>query len=141
MTTPPSSSSAGVPLARTRSRISCGISIGGIAEGLRSGEPVQAGRVGRRRSGLEDLGDLRLVERLLVEQREDQRVEDVAVLLEDVEGLLVGRGDEALDLLVDLRGDVLGVVALVADVAAEERLGVGVAELDRAEASRSCRTG
>jgi hypothetical protein len=34
---------------------------------------------------------------------------------------------------VDDRGDVLGVVALVAHVAAEERLAVALAELDRTE--------
>ena len=74
-----------------------------------------------------------LVEGLLVEQLEHQRVEDVAVLLEEVVGLLVRGGEELLDLLVDDRGDLFGVVALVAHVAAQERLGVAVAELDRAE--------
>ncbi len=44
-------SCAAWPLAATRSRISCGISIGGMSDGLRCGDPVQAGRVGRRRSG------------------------------------------------------------------------------------------
>ena len=54
--------------------------------------------------------------------------------LEDLEGLLVGVAEQRLDLLVDHRGDLLGVVALVAHVAAQERLGGAVAELDRAEA-------
>src|SRR5215218_7835369 len=49
----------------------------------------------------EDRGDLFLVERLLVHQLQDQAVEHIAVLLEDVEGLLVGVGEELLGLLVD----------------------------------------
>ena len=83
---------------------------------------------------LEDRGDLGLVEGLLVEQREHQGVEDVAVALEDLEGLLVGVAQQRLDLLVDRGGGLLGVVARVAHVAAQEGLGVAVAELDRAEA-------
>src|SRR3954452_9440708 len=39
------------PLTNARRRISSGISTAGIEEGLRSGEPVHAGRSGRRRSG------------------------------------------------------------------------------------------
>ena len=48
----PSLSSWGVPLAAARSLISCGISTGGIFDGMRVGEPVQAGRSGRRRSAV-----------------------------------------------------------------------------------------
>ncbi len=111
--------------------------LGDLDRGDRRRTPV--GRAGPRRplgaaaQRHEDLGDLLLVEGLLVEQLEDQRVEDVAVLLEDVEGLLVGGGEELLGLLVDDPGDLLGVVAGVADVAAQERLGVAVAQLDRAQ--------
>ncbi len=97
------------------------------------------GRAGPRRADraapqrLEDLRDLGLVERLALHQREHQGVEDVAVLLEDVEGLLVRGGEQLLGLLVDDRGDVLGVVPGVAEVAAQERLVVALAELDRTE--------
>ena len=109
------------------------MSTGGIVDGTRSGEPVQAGRPGDGER-LEDLGDLRLVEGLLVEEREHEGVEDVAVALEDLEGLLVGVAEQRLDLLVDRRGASPRVVALVPHVAAQERLGVAVAELDGAEA-------
>ncbi|CAM4039424.1 hypothetical protein NOMA109596_19235 [Nocardioides marinus] len=98
--------------------------------GLRAG-PRGAGRAHPQR--LEDARDLLLVEGLLVEELQHQGVEDVAVLLEDVEGLLVGGGQEVLDLLVDDRGDGLGVVAGVTEVAAQERLGAGLAELDGPE--------
>ena len=63
-----------------------------------------------------------LVQRLLLEQLEHELVEDVAVLDEDLPGLVVRGLDEAADLLVDDAGDLLGVVALVAHVAAEEHL-------------------
>ena len=125
--------SASAPLAATRSRISCGISTGGMVDGLRVGEPVQAGRFGAGASASKTSATCCLVERLLLEQRQHQGVEHVAVLLQDVERLLVGVGEQLGDLLVDDRGDVLGVVAVVADVAAQERLGVVGAELDRAQ--------
>ena len=52
-------------------------------------EPVHAGRDGRRLTRGEDLGDLVLVERLLLQQLEHEVVEDVAVLDEDLPGLVV----------------------------------------------------
>src|SRR3954451_9681462 len=82
----------------------------------------------------EDLRDLRLVQRLPVEQGGDQAVEHVTVLDQDVERLLVRVREKLLGLLVHDRRDVLGVVAGVPEVPAEERLGVVVAELDGAEA-------
>src|SRR3954451_12855900 len=99
--------------------------------GGRGAGPRGAHRAAAQR--LEDLGDLGLVEGLPLHQGEHEGVQDVAVLLEDVEGLLVRGRQELLGLLVDDRGDVLGVVARVPHVAAEERLGVLVTELDRAQ--------
>src|SRR6478672_5533871 len=96
--------------------------LGGVAE--RGPGPRRTLRPATQR--LEDARHLLLVEGLLVEELEHEVVEDVAVLLEDVEGLLVGVRQEPLRLLVDDRGDLLGVVALVAEVAPQERLGVGL---------------
>src|SRR5512144_3355888 len=62
----------------------------------------------------EDLENLLLGDGLLVHQAQDQVVEDVAVLDEDLPRLVVRRLDEPADLEVDGRGDVLGVVPLVA---------------------------
>ena len=69
----------------------------------------------------------------LLEQLEDEVVEDVAVVVDDVPRLVVGGVDEPADLLVDDAGDLLGVVALVAHVAAEEHLALRLAELDGAD--------
>src|SRR4051794_22079827 len=99
---------------------------------VRGPGPCGAHRASAQR--LEDLGDLGLVEGLALHQGEHEGVQDVSVLLEDVEGLLVRGGEELLGLLVDDRRDVLGVVAGVPHVATQERLGVLVAELDRAQA-------
>src|SRR4051794_11264340 len=97
--------------------------------------PPRVGRLARplgdRR---EDRQYLVLGQRLLVHQLEHQVVEDAAVLDEDLPGDVVRRLDEAAHLVVDRRGDLLGVVALVAHVAAEEDLAVVLAELTRAEA-------
>src|SRR3954449_11552756 len=82
----------------------------------------------------EDLRDLRLVERLPVEEGRDEVVEHVTVLDQDVERLLVSVREQLLGLLVHDRRDVLGVVAGVPEVPAQERLRVVVAELDGAEA-------
>src|SRR5690606_28222106 len=74
-------------------------------------------RPGRARRALddraEDLLQLLLAEGLLLQQREDQVVQDVAVLDEDLPRLVVRGLDQLLDLLVDQAGDLLGVVALV----------------------------
>src|SRR3954447_14744891 len=138
---------AGPRRGQDRARLGLGlgaVGLGPVADRLRDldGRDLRRVAVGRpgprgpRRAQaqlLEDGGDLLLVERLLVHQLEHQAVEDVAVLLEDVEGLLVGVGQELLGLLVDDRGDVLGVVLGVPEVAAQERLAVALAELDRTE--------
>ena len=58
-----------------------------------------------------------------------------------LQGLVVRGLDQPADLLVDLGRDLLGVVALVAHVAAEEDLAGVLAELQCARASRSFRTG
>ena len=65
----------------------------------------------------------------------------VAVLLEDAVGAIVGLAEDAADLLVDHLGGVLGVVARLAHLAAEERMLLGVAEEDRADALAHARTG
>ena len=106
---------------------------GGIVDGTRSSEPVQAGRFGHSRSGWKTAATCCPIQRLLLEQRTDQVVEDIPVLGEDVERLLVGVADQLGDLLVDDRGDLLGVVATVTDVAAQEGFGVAGTELDRPE--------
>ena len=61
----------------------------------------------------------------LLEQLEDEAVEHVAVVVDGVPGLVVRGVDELAHLLVDDAGDLLGVVALVAHVAAEEDLALG----------------
>src|SRR6478735_9206075 len=100
------------------------------------------GRTGPRRASRalhdrgEDLGDLLLAERLLLEELEDQGVEDVAVLDENLPRVVVRGLDELLDLFVDERGDLFRVVALVSHLPAHERLGVVSTELDRTEALR-----
>ena len=98
-----------------------------------AGEPVHAGRTGRRRSGSKTSAICSLSSVSFSSSSVTSVVEDVAVLDQDVEGLLVRGREELLGLLVDDRGDVLGVVAGVAEVAAHERLAVALAELDRAE--------
>src|SRR6476659_8485810 len=93
-----------------------------------AGEPRRAQRA--LLDGLEERGELLGVQRLVLEQVEDEAVEDGAVVVDDVPGLVVGAVDQAADLLVDDAGDVLAVVALVPHVAAEEDLTRGLAELD-----------
>src|SRR4051812_37314116 len=100
---------------------------------LAVGRPGPCGTAVAAAQRREDLGHLRLVEGLLLQELEHQRVEHVAVLLEDVERLLVRLREELLRLLVDDRGDVLGVVAGVAQVAAHERLRVVGTQLDRTQ--------
>src|SRR5688572_27608737 len=100
------------------------------------------GPVGGRRVGAEDLflglaGEQRLellaLDRLALEQQLGDVGERLAVLGEDVLGLLVGALDDAADLVVDLARDLVGVVGLGGELAPEERLPVVVAEYARAE--------
>src|SRR5262245_49468107 len=92
------------------------VDLGAVADLLRDLDRRDLGRVAVGRAGpgrarralaqrLEDRRDLLLIERLLVHQLEDEGVEDVAVLLEDVERLLVGGRKQLLGLLVDRRSD------------------------------------
>ena len=60
-------------------------------------------------------------------------VEVVLVLGQDVRGALVRRLDDPPDLVVDLARDLVGVVGLGRELAAEERLAVVVAEHARTE--------
>src|SRR3954447_4717912 len=85
------------------------------------------------RNRREDLGQLLLADGLLVEQAQYELVEHVAVLDQDLPGLVVAAFDEGLDLLVDLLGDVFGVVPLVAHVAPEEDLALALPETDGAQ--------
>ncbi|MPM31941.1 hypothetical protein SDC9_78498 [bioreactor metagenome] len=82
---------------------------------------------------LEDLLHLVAAQGLLLEQLAHQLVEHRPVLLQAVERLLMGTADQPGHLLVDDAGHGLGVVALGAEVTAEERLGVTVAELHGAD--------
>src|ERR671914_635588 len=68
----------------------------------------------------EDLGQLLLADGLPLHQRLDHGVGHVAVGGQDLLGLGVGLVDQPPHLLVDLEGDLLGVVLLVAEVAAQE---------------------
>ena len=67
-------------------------------------------------------------------------VERLAMLAEDVLRALVRGLDDAADLVVDLARDLVGVVGLGGELAAQERLAVVVAEHARAELARSCRS-
>src|SRR5215213_5036614 len=82
----------------------------------------------------EDLGQLLLADGLLLHQRLDHGVGHVAVGGQDLLGLGVGLVDETPHLLVDLEGDLLGVVLLVAEVAAQEDVLLLGAEHQGAEA-------
>src|SRR5215218_4764230 len=82
----------------------------------------------------EDLGQLLLADGLLLHQRLDHGVGHVAVGGQDLLGLGVGLVDQPPHLLVDLEGDLLGVVLLVAEVAAQEHVLLLGAEDQGAEA-------
>ena len=70
---------------------------------------------------------------LLLDQLEHDVVEHVAVLDQDLPGLVVRELDQRAHLAVDLGGDRVGVVPLVAHRAAQERLVAAGAVLDGAE--------
>ena len=80
---------------------------------------------------LERLG----VDGLLGDELLGEGVEPVAMGLEDLRRPLVGLVDDRPDLLVDRLGDLVGVVALLADLAAEEHQLVALPEGQRAEPS------
>src|SRR6516164_11326601 len=83
--------------------------------------------------GGEDLEDLLAGQGFLVEPPQHQVVQDVAALHEHFPRLVVRGLDHPLDLLVDRRRDLLGVVPAVPHFPAEERLAVAAAELPGAE--------
>src|SRR5690606_11743267 len=109
-------------------------------DGLRHlghGHPGRGPRPGARRRGrlverqvdagalvdvAEDLGEVALVEGLLLDQRGGQRVERGPVGGEDEAGPVVRVVDEPAHLLVDEAGDLVGVGGLVAVVLAQEDL-------------------
>ena len=66
--------------------------------------------------------NLRLVQGLLLEQLEHQAVEHVSIIDQDVVGLLVCGLDQGAHLLVDGRGNILGVVAHMTHVPSQEHL-------------------
>src|SRR4051794_26475513 len=82
---------------------------------------------------LEQPDELVALDRLAAQQDVRRVVELLAVALEDVARRLVRLLDDPADLAVDLAGHVVGVVRLGAELAAEERLAVVVAEHARAE--------
>src|SRR6478735_317010 len=65
-------------------------------------QPLRAGR--EALDVLEDLGELLVIERLLLEQLECQLVEDAAVVVDDLVGLVVRLLDEVADLRIDALG-------------------------------------
>ena len=87
----------------------------------------------------EDLGDLFLLEGLLLEEALDHEVELVAVLGHDLARLVVRFLDEPADLGVDLGGDDVRVVLDVAEVAARGTAAIrsGRARGGRARTSRT----
>src|SRR4029077_25275 len=74
------------------------------------------------------------VDRLALEQHLRDPVELLALFGQQVLGRLVGALDDAADLVVDLAGDLVGVVGLGGELAAEEGLAAVVAEDAGAEA-------
>src|SRR5262249_45030343 len=82
---------------------------------------------------LEQRLELLGLDRLALEEQLADRLEVAPVLLEDVDRHLVGALDDPPDLVVDLTRDLVRVVRLGAELAAEERLPVVVAEHARPE--------
>src|SRR4051794_9750604 len=116
---------------RTRAALALG---GGLLDGER--------RSARRLVGTEDLllglaGEQRLelllLDRLALDEDLGDDLERVLVVGEDVLGALVRALDDPPDLVVDLPGDLVGVVGLGRELAAQERLAVVVTEDARAE--------
>ena len=87
-----------------------------------------------RRTALEQLHELLGVDRLALEQEVRDPVEVLAVLGQQVLGGLVGLLDDAADLVVDLARDLVRVVGLGGELAAEEGQRAVVAEDAGAEA-------
>ena len=81
-----------------------------------------------------------LLDGLLGDQSLGQLDQAILVLGQHIHRPGVATVDDRADFLVDLLGDVVRVVALLADLAAEEDELVALAEGQRAELARSCRT-
>src|SRR3954452_3030162 len=77
--------------------------------------------------------ELLALDRLALEQQLGDRLQRVAMRPQDVLRDLVSALDDAADLVIDLAGDLVAVVRLGTELAAEERLPVIVAEDARAE--------
>ena len=75
---------------------------------------------GRKLLAFDDEVDLRLVQGLALQQGGRHAVHDVRVVLEDLVGRVVAGVDEGANRHVDLLGGVVGVVAGLGDVAAQE---------------------
>src|SRR4051812_38714827 len=100
----------------------------------RRGDGVGVGEdLGLRLAG-EQRDELLLLDRLALQEDLGDRLEAAAMLGEEVLRALVGGLDDAADLVVDLARDLVGVIRLGRELAAEERLTVVVAEHARAEA-------
>ncbi len=82
----------------------------------------------------EDLEHLVAGQRLVLEQLQHEIVQHVPVLDQDLPRLVVSRLDEPAHLVIDGRGNLLGIVARMRHLPAEERLTVAGAELPRAQA-------
>ena len=109
---------------------------GAMAGSPPSGRCFRGGRPWRSSFGgrsLKSVSKASGVDGLLGDQLLRERVEPVAVDLEDLGGPLVGPVDDRADLLVDRLGDLVGVVALLTDLAAEEDQLVALPEGQRAE--------
>ena len=80
----------------------------------------------------EDLGELVLIEGLLLEQRQCQFVEDVAIVVQHAPGLVVGVLHQLPHLGIHLLGNLLGIVASTAHLAPKHLVVIGT-EFDRAD--------
>src|SRR3954468_150907 len=125
---------AGQAGARERAR---GLAARALGSGL-----ARDGRARRRSLGAEDLIlglageqalELLLLDRLALDEDLGDRAQLLAVLGEELLGALVRGLDDAADLVVDLARDLIGVVGLGRELAAQEGLAVVVAEDARTE--------
>jgi hypothetical protein len=133
---------AGETGARQRARDVAAGAIGGRGQlrALRravAGDLVGAEDLFRVLAGQQRL-ELLALDRLALEQQLGDLRERLAVLGQDVLGLLVGALDDPADLVVDLARDLVGVVRLGGELTAQERRGRGRTRAGRA--SRSCRS-
>ena len=125
------------PRLRNRTRALAASSALGLGLGLgRLGLLVLGAEHLLRGGTLEQLHERLGVDGLALEQDLGDRVELLAALDQDVLRGLVRLLDDAPDLVVDLAGDLIGVIRLGRELAAEEGLRAVVAEHPRPEALR-----